>query len=219
MSLSNNWQIQPAELFAMGPVVPVLVIENVEDAVPIAQALIAGGIKVLEVTLRTANALAVIKEIASKVPEAMVGSGTVTNPETLQQSIDAGAKFALSPGMTTELLAAAKKSSIPLIPGISSISELMEGIDAGFDHFKFFPAEAAGGAKTIKSVSGPFPNVRFCPTGGINLGNMGNYLSLSNVSCIGGSWLVPDEAVKNKDWAAITEITKKAVAAAKQGNL
>lgn len=219
MSLSNNWQIQPAELFAMGPVVPVLVIENVEDAVPIAQALIAGGIKVLEVTLRTANALAVIKEIASKVPEAMVGSGTVTNPETLQQSIDAGAKFALSPGMTTELLAAAKKSSIPLIPGISSISELMKGIDAGFDHFKFFPAEAAGGAKTIKSVSGPFPNVRFCPTGGINLGNMGNYLSLSNVSCIGGSWLVPDETVKNKDWAAITEITKKAVAAAKQGNL
>lgn len=219
MSLSNNWQIQPAEIFAMGPVVPVLVIENVEDAVPIAQALIAGGIKVLEVTLRTANALDVIKEIASKVPEAMVGSGTVTNPETLQQSIDAGAKFALSPGMTTELLAAAQKSSIPLIPGISSISELMEGIDAGFDHFKFFPAEAAGGAKTIKSVSGPFPNVRFCPTGGINLGNMGNYLSLSNVSCIGGSWLVPDDIVKKKDWAAITEITKKAVSAAKQGNL
>ncbi|TRX56822.1 bifunctional 4-hydroxy-2-oxoglutarate aldolase/2-dehydro-3-deoxy-phosphogluconate aldolase [Thalassomonas sp. M1454] len=217
MSLSNNWQIQPAELFAMGPVVPVLVIENVEDAVPIAQALIAGGIKVLEVTLRTANALDVIKEIASKVPEAMVGSGTVTNPETLQQSIDAGAKFALSPGMTTELLAAAQKSSIPLIPGISSISELMEGIDAGFDHFKFFPAEAAGGAKTIKSVSGPFPHVRFCPTGGINVGNMGNYLSLSNVSCIGGSWLVPDDVVKKKDWATITEITKKAVAAATQG--
>ncbi|OUS27156.1 keto-deoxy-phosphogluconate aldolase [Thalassotalea sp. 42_200_T64] len=213
MSLTNTWQTQPEEIFALGNIVPVLVIENVEDAVPIAKALIAGGISVLEVTLRTANALAVIKEIATNVPEAMIGSGTVINPETLQQSIDAGAKFAISPGLTKELLAAAKQSSIPLIPGIASISELMTGIDAGFDHFKFFPAEAVGGAKAIKSISGPFPNIRFCPTGGINESNMGNYLSLGNVSCVGGSWLVPDNVVAAKDWDAITEITKKAVAA------
>lgn len=216
MSLTNTWQTQPEEIFSLGSIVPVLVIENVEDAVPIAKALIAGGINVLEVTLRTANALDVIKEIATHVPEAMIGSGTVINPETLQQSIDAGAKFAISPGLTNELLAAAKKSEIPLIPGIASISELMTGIDAGFDHFKFFPAEAVGGSKSIKSISGPFPNIRFCPTGGINQENMGNYLSLNNVSCIGGSWLVPNDAVANKDWAKITEITKNAVAAAKQ---
>lgn len=216
MSLTKNWQTQPAEIFAMGPIVPVLVIENIEDAVPIANALIAGGISVLEVTLRTANALDVIKEIATKLPNAMVGAGTVINPETLQQSIDAGAKFAISPGLTKELLAASKESNIPLIPGIASISELMTGIDAGFDHFKFFPAEAIGGAKAIKSISGPFPNIRFCPTGGINIGNMGNYLSLTNVACIGGSWLVPDEAVLNKDWDKITQITKDAVAASKK---
>ena len=215
MSLINNWKIQPSDVFALGQIVPVLVIENVEDAVPIAQALIDGGISVLEVTLRTENALEVIKEIATKLPEAMIGAGTVINPKTLQDSIDAGAKFAISPGLTKELLAASNESTIPLIPGIASISELMTGIDAGFDHFKFFPAEAVGGAKAIKSISGPFPNIRFCPTGGINEDNMGNYLSLGNVRCIGGSWLVPEEAVKAKDWAQITEITKKAVAAAK----
>lgn len=216
MSLTNNWLTQPADIFAMGPIVPVLVIENIEDAVPIANALIAGGINVLEVTLRTANALDVIKEIATKLPHAMVGAGTVINPETLQQSIAAGAKFAISPGLTKELLAASIESTIPLIPGIASISELMTGIDAGFDHFKFFPAEAIGGAKSIKSISGPFPNIRFCPTGGINVNNMGNYLSLNNVACIGGSWLVPDDAVLNKDWDRITQITKEAVAASKQ---
>jgi 2-dehydro-3-deoxyphosphogluconate aldolase/(4S)-4-hydroxy-2-oxoglutarate aldolase len=216
MSLTNNWKIQPEEVFALGSIVPVLVIENVEDAVPIARALMAGGISVLEVTLRTANALEVIKEIATKVPEAMIGAGTVINPETFQQSVDAGAKFVISPGLTKELLAASKASTIPLIPGIASISELMTGMDAGFDHFKFFPAEANGGAKSIKSISGPFPNIRFCPTGGINVDNMGNYLALDNVRCIGGSWLVPDDAVKAKDWARITEITKQAVAASKK---
>ena len=216
MSLINNWKIQPEDVFALGSIVPVLVIENVEDAVPIAQALMAGGISVLEVTLRTANALEVIKEIATKVPEAMIGAGTVINPGTFQQAVDAGAKFVISPGLTKELLAASKASEIPLIPGIASISELMTGMDAGFDHFKFFPAEANGGAKSIKSISGPFPNIRFCPTGGINVDNMGNYLALDNVRCIGGSWLVPDDAVKAKDWARITEITKQAVAASKK---
>ncbi|TKB44832.1 bifunctional 4-hydroxy-2-oxoglutarate aldolase/2-dehydro-3-deoxy-phosphogluconate aldolase [Thalassotalea mangrovi] len=214
MSVTTNWQIKPQQIFAMGPIVPVLVIENVDDAIPIAKALMAGGIKVLEVTLRTDNALQVIQKIADELPEAMVGAGTVTNPQTLQAAEQAGAKFAISPGMTKELLEASGKSTIPLIPGIASISELMTGIDAGLDHFKFFPAEAIGGAKSIKSIAGPFPDIRFCPTGGINESNMGNYLSLKNVSCIGGSWLVPDEAVANKDWQQITEITKKALAQA-----
>ncbi|WP_068546393.1 bifunctional 4-hydroxy-2-oxoglutarate aldolase/2-dehydro-3-deoxy-phosphogluconate aldolase [Thalassotalea crassostreae] len=214
MSLTNQWKTQPGEVFAMGPVVPVLVIENVEDAVPIAKALMAGGIKVLEVTLRTENALDVIREIANNVPEAMIGAGTITNAETLHQAIDAGAKFAISPGLTPELLAASVRTKIPLIPGIASISELMTGIDAGFDHFKFFPAEAIGGAKAIKSIAGPFPNIKFCPTGGINLDNMGNYLSLNSIVCIGGSWIVPDDAIKSKDWSRITELTKEAVAQA-----
>ncbi|WP_371189496.1 bifunctional 4-hydroxy-2-oxoglutarate aldolase/2-dehydro-3-deoxy-phosphogluconate aldolase [Thalassotalea maritima] len=214
MTVTNTWLTQPKDVFAMGSIVPVLVIEHVEDAVPIARALMKGGIKVLEVTLRTPNALAVISEIAREIPEAMIGAGTVINPETFQQVVEAGAKFAISPGLTRELLAASKSSTVPLIPGIASISELMVGIDAGFDHFKFFPAEAIGGAKAIKSIAGPFPNITFCPTGGINQDNMGNYLSLNSVKCIGGSWLVPDDAVKNKDWDRITEITKKAVEAA-----
>lgn len=213
MSVTSNWQIKPQEIFAMGPIVPVLVIENVEDAIPIAKALMAGGIRVLEVTLRTENALQVIRKIADELPDAMVGAGTVTNPQTLRQAQEAGAKFAISPGMTRELLEASGEASIPLIPGIASISELMTGIDAGLDHFKFFPAEAIGGAKSIKSIAGPFPDIRFCPTGGINKDNMNNYLSLKNVSCIGGSWLVPADAVANKDWDQITAITKAAVAA------
>ncbi|WP_455342387.1 bifunctional 4-hydroxy-2-oxoglutarate aldolase/2-dehydro-3-deoxy-phosphogluconate aldolase [Thalassotalea litorea] len=216
MSITTNWQIKPQQIFAMGPIVPVLVIENVEDAVPIAKALMAGGINVLEVTLRTENALQVIRKIADELPEAMVGAGTVTNPETLRQAEEAGAKFAISPGMTRELLQASGDSSIPLIPGIASISELMTGIDAGLDHFKFFPAEAIGGAKAIKSIAGPFPDIRFCPTGGINQDNMGSYHALKNVSCIGGSWLVPEDAVANKDWDRITDITKNAVAAVKR---
>ncbi|WP_371379269.1 bifunctional 4-hydroxy-2-oxoglutarate aldolase/2-dehydro-3-deoxy-phosphogluconate aldolase [Thalassotalea aquiviva] len=216
MSLTNNWHVQPQDVFSQGAIVPVLVIEQVEDAVPIAKALIKGGINILEVTLRTENALEVIKEIATHLPDSMIGAGTITNKKNLQQAIDAGAKFAISPGLTPELLAYAKKGTVPLIPGISSISELMTGIDAGYDHFKFFPAEAVGGVKVIKAISGPFPNVKFCPTGGINLNNMSDYLALSSVDCIGGSWLVPAQAVKNKDWDQITELAKQAVAIAKK---
>ncbi|WP_371190257.1 bifunctional 4-hydroxy-2-oxoglutarate aldolase/2-dehydro-3-deoxy-phosphogluconate aldolase [Thalassotalea ponticola] len=212
--MTNTWQTQPQEVFALGPIVPVLVIEHIEDAVPIAKALIAGGINVLEVTLRTENALDVIREIATHIPSAMVGAGTVTNISLYHQAVDAGAKFVISPGLTKDLLVAAKESTVPLIPGIATISELMTGIDAGYDHFKFFPAEAIGGTKAIKSIAGPFPDITFCPTGGINVDNMGNYLSLNNVACIGGSWLVPSDAVANKDWQRITDITKAAVAAA-----
>jgi len=212
MTATKKWQLSPAEIFDMGPIVPVLVIKNVEDALPIASALLAAGIKVLEVTLRTPAALDVIKLIAKELPEACVGAGTVTNREMLQRCEDAGAKFAISPGLTKDLLQAGNEGNIALIPGISSISEMMDGIDYGYDHLKFFPAEASGGIKAIQSIGGPFPDIRFCPTGGINLSNVSNYLALPNVSCCGGSWLVTDEIVKNKDWSKITELAKQALA-------
>lgn len=208
----KNWQISPQELFAMGPIVPVLVIKNVEDALPIARALLDAGIKVLEVTLRTPSALEVIKTIADNLPEAVVGAGTVTNRELLQQSRDAGAKFAISPGLTKDLLKAGNEGDIALIPGISSISELMDGIDYGYDHFKFFPAEASGGVKAIQSIGGPFPNIKFCPTGGININNINNYLALKNVACCGGSWLVSDSIIADKNWSAITDLANAALA-------
>lgn len=210
----ENWQLQPGTLFEQGPVVPVIVIKDLADAVPMAKALLAGGIKVLEVTLRTPVALEAIRLLAQEVPDAIVGAGTVTNAAQLQQVIEAGAKFAISPGLTRELLQAGKDSAIPLIPGIASISELMEGTGLGYTHFKFFPAEAAGGVKTLKSIHGPFADVRFCPTGGINEKNFKEYLALPNVKCVGGSWIVPDDAVIAKDWQRITELCKAAVAQA-----
>jgi len=212
MTVSKSWQIMPKELFAIGPIVPVLVINNVDDALPIAEALLAANIKVLEVTLRTPAALDVISLIAKELPEAIIGSGTVTNRHQLQQSVDAGAKFAISPGLTKDLLKAGCESSIALIPGICSISELMDAADLGYDHLKFFPAESSGGVNAIKSISGPFPNIKFFPTGGINLKNIRDYLALSSVACCGGSWLVPNSVVENKDWSAITQLANEALA-------
>ena len=196
----------------MGPIVPVLVISNVEEALPIAEALLTAGIKVLEVTLRTSAALDVISAIAKELPEAIVGSGTVTNRQQLQQSYDAGAKFAISPGLTKDLLQAGNEGNIALIPGISSISELMDGADYGYDHLKFFPAEASGGVNAIKSIGGPFPDIRFCPTGGINMNNVRDYLALPNVVCCGGSWLVSNTIVENKNWSEITNLANQALA-------
>lgn len=212
----ENWTLQPDNLFNQGPVVPVIVIKDLADAVPMAKALLAGGIKVLEVTLRTPVAMDAIRLLAEQVPDAIVGAGTVTTPAQLQQCIDAGAKFAISPGLTRELLQAGKDASIPLIPGIASISELMEGTGLGYTHFKFFPAEAAGGVKTLKSIHGPFADIRFCPTGGINEKNFKEYLALPNVKCVGGSWIVPDDAVAAKDWSRITQLCIAAVEQAKQ---
>lgn len=209
MTVSKNWQIMPSAIFAMGPIVPVLVINKVEDALPIAEALLAANINVLEVTLRTPAALEVISIIAKELPEAIIGSGTVTNRHQLQQSIDAGAKFVISPGLTKDLLQAGNEGNIALIPGISSVSELMDAADFGYDHLKFFPAEASGGVNAIKAIGAPFPNITFCPTGGINLDNVRNYLALSNVACCGGSWLVPSDVVENKDWAMITKLAKE----------
>jgi 2-dehydro-3-deoxyphosphogluconate aldolase/(4S)-4-hydroxy-2-oxoglutarate aldolase len=209
--MMNNWKITSADVFSQGPVVPVLVIEKVEDALPIAIALMEGGINVLEVTLRTDAALAVIETIAKELPEAYIGAGTVTNRDQLKAVTDAGAKFAISPGLTADLLNAGREGSIPLIPGISNISDLMKANDAGYDHLKFFPAEAAGGVKALKSIGGPFPNTVFCPTGGIGPDNYKEYLALSNVRCVGGSWVAPNDAIENKQWHILTTLAKKAI--------
>ncbi len=214
--MTSKWKTSPEEIFAAGPVVPVLVINDVEKAVPLAKALMEGGIKVLEVTLRTPAAIDVIKRIAQEVPDSLIGAGTVTNAQQLKAVVEAGAKFAISPGMTADLLKAGMDSEIPLIPGISSTSDLMKGKDAGYTHMKFFPAEASGGVKAIKSISGPFPDVTFCPTGGIGPNNYNDYLALNNVKCVGGSWLAPDDAIESGDWARITQLAKEAVAGAKQ---
>lgn len=213
--MTKNWKMTSEEIFSQGPVVPVLVIKDVEHAVPLAKALIAGGIRVLEVTLRTEAALEVIAKIAKEVPEAIIGAGTVTNRAQLQQVIDAGAKFAISPGLTSDLLKAGNEGNIALIPGISSISELMTALDHGYTHLKFFPAEASGGVKALKAIGGPFPNIKFCPTGGISPSNYNDYLALPSVCCAGGSWLAPEEAMINGDWDKITELAKQAVAGAK----
>ena len=211
MTPTRNWKMEPAEVFAQGPVVPVMVIKDLDRAVDLARALVAGGIRVLEITLRTPVAVEAIREIARAVPEAVVGAGTVTSVEDLAAVSEAGAVFAISPGLTPELLDAANQGSIALIPGIATVSELMSGLQRGYDHFKFFPAEAAGGIPMLKAISGPFPKVTFCPTGGISLGNYREYLALGNVACVGGSWVVPAEAVAQGDWARITKLAREAV--------
>ena len=207
----NNWKIQPKDVLNAGPVMPVMVIQNIDEAVPLAQALVDGGIKVLEITLRTPIALEAIKLISENVKEAIVGAGTIINPEQLRAAEAAGAVFAISPGLTPTLLNAAKSGNIALIPGIASLSELMLGMEYGLDHFKFFPAEAAGGIPMLKAIAGPVPQVTFCPTGGISPENYNAYLALSNVACVGGSWLAPVDVVKAKDWAKVTELAKQAI--------
>lgn len=207
----KNWKIQPADVLNAGPVMPVMVIQNLEDAVPLAKALVAGGIKVLEITLRTPIALDAIRLISQEVEGAIVGAGTITTPEQLKAAEQAGAVFAISPGLTPKLLAAAQAGNIALIPGIATLSELMLGMEYGLDHFKFFPAEAAGGIPMLKSIAGPVPGVTFCPTGGISPENYNSYLQLSNVACVGGSWLVPADVVKAKNWAKVTELAKQTI--------
>ncbi|MGZ8227092.1 MAG: bifunctional 4-hydroxy-2-oxoglutarate aldolase/2-dehydro-3-deoxy-phosphogluconate aldolase [Methylococcaceae bacterium] len=207
----NNWKIQPKDVLNAGPVMPVMVIQNLDDAVPLAKALVAGGIRVLEITLRTPVALEAIRLISENVKDAIVGAGTITTPEQLKAAEEAGAVFAISPGLTPTLLAAAQTGNIALIPGIATLSELMMGMEYGLDHFKFFPAEAAGGIPILKAIAGPIPSVTFCPTGGISPENYKAYLSLSNVACVGGSWLAPANAVKAKNWDKVTELAKQAV--------
>jgi len=212
----RNWKVDAEKVLAEGPVIPVIVIHRLEHAVPLASALVAGGVRVLEITLRTPVAVEAIRLISEGVPEAIVGAGTVINAEELKAVEQAGALFAISPGLTPELLEAANRGAIALIPGVSTISELMTGISRGYTHFKFFPAEAAGGVKTLKAFAGPFPAIKFCPTGGITPETCNDYLALANVMCVGGSWLVPSDAVENERWEEVTALAKEAVQKARR---
>lgn len=211
----KNWKVSAEQILKSGPVVPVIVVKKIEHAVPMAKALVAGGVKVLEVTLRTECALEAIRQIAREVPEAIVGAGTVINAQQLQAVTEAGAQFAISPGLTDEILQAATAGTIPLIPGISTVSELMLGMNYGLKEFKFFPAEASGGVKALQAIAGPFAQIRFCPTGGISPKNYRDYLALDSVLCIGGSWLVPNDALESGDYARITRLAQEAVEGAK----
>lgn len=193
-------------------VIPVIVIEREEDAVPLAQALVAGGLNILEITLRTPAAVGGIKQIIQHVPDAIVGTGTVCTPEQVTLSEQLGCQFMVSPGATDRLLAAAKASSVPLLPGVSSVSEMMRCMEYGYQDFKFFPAEASGGAAKIKALSGPFADARFCPTGGIGLNNVMDYLALANVLCVGGSWICPPQLVAQKRWSEIEQLAREASA-------
>ncbi|QHM71339.1 bifunctional 4-hydroxy-2-oxoglutarate aldolase/2-dehydro-3-deoxy-phosphogluconate aldolase [Mixta intestinalis] len=211
----KNWKTSAEAILTTGPVVPVIVVNKLEHAVPMAKALVAGGVRVLEVTLRTPVAMDAIKAIIQEVPDAIVGAGTVINPQQLAEVTAAGAQFIISPGITEPLLQAAVEGTVPLIPGISTVSELMTGMQYGLREFKFFPAEANGGVKALQAISGPFSQVRFCPTGGISPKNYRDYLALKNVLCIGGSWLVPNDALEAGDYQRITDLAREAVAGAR----
>lgn len=200
------------ELLRAGPVMPVLVIRDAGQAVDLATALVAGGIRTLEVTLRTPAALDAIRQIRDRVPGALVGAGTVLSPSDWQRAQDAGATFGISPGLTPALLAATRLSSLPFVPGVATASEAMTALDAGFTAMKLFPAEAVGGQALLKSLHGPLPQLLFCPTGGIHPGNAAAYLALPNVGCVGGSWLAPEAMLAAHDWAAITALAREAAA-------
>ncbi|WRD91790.1 bifunctional 4-hydroxy-2-oxoglutarate aldolase/2-dehydro-3-deoxy-phosphogluconate aldolase [Helicobacter pylori] len=200
------------EVLQISPIIPVVVIENIKDAVPLAQSLVEGGIHIIEVTLRSSCALEAIELIAKNVPKMRVGVGTILNPTQLEQAQNRGAEFLISPGLTIKLLEYAKKKDMPLIPGVSSSSEVMQALELGYNALKFFPAEYCGGVKLLNAFNGPFKGVKFCPTGGISTDNMHSYLNLENVLCVGGSWLTPKNLIQNKEWDKITEICKRSLA-------
>jgi 2-dehydro-3-deoxyphosphogluconate aldolase/(4S)-4-hydroxy-2-oxoglutarate aldolase len=191
-------------------VLPVIVLHDVADAVPMARALVAGGIRMLEVTLRTTRALACIEAIAREVPEAVVGAGTVRSSADVQAAVNAGARFAVSPGYTTALGQACNDAGLPLLPGVATGSEIMLAREDGFTELKFFPAMQAGGIGMLAAWGGPFFDVKFCPTGGVTQQNAAEFLALPNVVCVGGTWLVPTEALAQGDWARVTQLAEQA---------
>ncbi|GLZ12515.1 ketohydroxyglutarate aldolase [Actinomadura sp. NBRC 104425] len=200
------------ELFDLAPVVPVVVLDDPDAAVPLARALVAGGLPAIEVTLRTAAALAAIERIAAEVPDAVVGAGTVVRPEDAARAAEAGAGFLVSPGCTDRLREAMTATGLAVLPGVSSASEAMALLEHGITAMKFFPAEAAGGAAYLKALGGPLPQVRFCPTGGVTADNAPRYLALPNVGCVGGTWITPADAVRAGDWDRVQELAAKAAA-------
>jgi len=200
------------EVMTASPVMPVIVIERLDDAVPLARALVAGGVRVLEVTLRTPVAMAAISAMVEAVPDAIVGAGTILNEDDLQRARAAGAAFGVSPGATPALLAAARASGLPFLPGVMTPSDILAVLDAGFDALKFFPAVPAGGVEMLKAFAGPFPQVRFCPTGGISPATAPDFLALPNVDCVGGSWLAPKQLIAAGDWAGIATLARQVTA-------
>jgi 2-dehydro-3-deoxyphosphogluconate aldolase / (4S)-4-hydroxy-2-oxoglutarate aldolase len=200
-----------AALFGQATVIPVLTIERLEQAVPLAKALVAGGVCTLEVTLRTPVAVDAARAIIAEVPEAVVGLGTILNAGDLSRAEALGAKFGISPGATPDLLKAAAAGTLPFVPGIATASELMQALAHGFDLVKFFPAEQAGGIKALRALAGPFPQARFCPTGGIGEANAAAWLAESNVVAVGGSWLCPAADIRNGNWAGITAMCARAM--------
>ncbi|MFJ8532885.1 bifunctional 4-hydroxy-2-oxoglutarate aldolase/2-dehydro-3-deoxy-phosphogluconate aldolase [Streptomyces sp. NPDC093591] len=200
----------PASVLDLAPVVPVVVVEDASDAVPLARALVAGGLPAIEVTLRTPAGLAAIREIADAVPDAVVGAGTVITPEQVRESVAAGAGFLVSPGWTDVLLEAMRASGVPCLPGVSTTSEVVALLERGVREMKFFPAEAAGGTAYLKSLYGPLPQARFCPTGGIGPATAPDYLALPNVGCVGGSWMLPADAVAARDWGRVEALAREA---------
>ncbi|MEJ8813102.1 bifunctional 4-hydroxy-2-oxoglutarate aldolase/2-dehydro-3-deoxy-phosphogluconate aldolase [Variovorax ureilyticus] len=197
------------DIMRTGPVIPVIVIDRLEDAVPLARALVAGGVRVLEVTLRTPVALKAIEAIANEVEGAITGVGTITQARDFDSALKAGALFGVSPGLTPELIAAAKDSALPLLPGVMTPSDVIAARAGGFTELKLFPAQQAGGVGMLKALGGPFPELRFCPTGGISAATAPEFLALPNVACVGGSWLTPASAVAARDWGRITALARE----------
>ncbi|GFE80995.1 ketohydroxyglutarate aldolase [Steroidobacter agaridevorans] len=202
-------------ILALAPVVPVITVEHIDHAVPLARALCAGGLRVLEVTLRTPAALPAIEAMRKAVPDAVVGVGTLARPGDFVTAGNAGAQFGVSPGLTAEMAAAARAASFPMLPGIMTPTELLAGLGWGYDTFKLFPAQQAGGIGMLKALGAPFPEVVFCPTGGISRATAPDFLALPNVACVGGSWVAPTDKIRAGDWAAIEALAKDAASLAK----
>ncbi|MFJ9905195.1 bifunctional 4-hydroxy-2-oxoglutarate aldolase/2-dehydro-3-deoxy-phosphogluconate aldolase [Streptomyces sp. NPDC101152] len=202
----------PGSVLDLAPVVPVVVIQDVADAVPLARALVAGGLPAIEVTLRTPVALEAIRAVADGVPDAVVGAGTVITPEQVEESVAAGARFLVSPGWTDVLVEAMRGAGVPFLPGVSTTSEVVALLERGVREMKFFPAEAAGGTAYLKSLAGPLPQARFCPTGGIGAADAPAYLALPNVGCVGGTWMLPPDAVAARDWTRVEALAREAAA-------
>ncbi|HEV7909010.1 MAG TPA: bifunctional 4-hydroxy-2-oxoglutarate aldolase/2-dehydro-3-deoxy-phosphogluconate aldolase [Pseudonocardiaceae bacterium] len=198
------------DLLDLSPVIPVVVVDDADHAVPLAEALLRGGVGVIELTLRTPAALAAIERIAAEVPQIVIGAGTITAPEHAEQAAKAGAAFLVTPGSTDRVLNAAEDTGLPLLPGAATVSEAMRLAERGLTALKFFPAEAAGGSDYLKSIGGPLPHLRFCPTGGITPESAPRYLALPNVGCVGGSWLAPKDALAAGDWGRVEALARAA---------
>lgn len=205
-----TWTISPQRVFNTSPVVPVMVIDNLDDVIPMGQALLDGGISVFEVTLRTECALEAIRILADAFPQAIVGAGTVLNKAQYDAAVAAGAQFIISPGFSTTLLQYAQEKDVALIPGVATPSEMMTALEFGYTHLKFFPAETNGGAKALAAMSAPLSQVTICPTGGIGVHNLDQYINLPTVATVGGSWMLPKTALVNKNWALVTKLSKEA---------